>query len=134
MVNGTKSRGAEATGEPFAGWTINLVNDIDLNNEGWTPIGFNGKKFSGTFDGNGKTISNLTINQSEIAGVGFIGNLSKGTVKNVKISGANVVGKKNVGAVVGSAIASTITSCSAYCLDVNEEVVTVTSLVKKNQL
>lgn len=123
LVNGAKSRGAEATGETFAGWTINLVNDIDLNNEEWEPIGFNGKKFSGTFDGNGKTISNFNIKQSEVTGVGFIGNLSVGTVKNVKISTANVVGKKNVGAVVGSAIASTITNCSADNVKVTATVV-----------
>lgn len=123
LVNGTKSRGAEATGETFAGWTINLVNDIDLNNEEWTPIGFNGKQFSGTFDGNGKTISNFNINQSEVAGVGFIGNLSVGTVKNVKISNVSVVGKKNVGAIVGSAITSTITNCSADKAEVTATVV-----------
>ena len=48
----------------FVGTKVVLQNDIRLN-DGWTPIGVGGrhnaaaKPFSGTFDGNNKTISNL---------------------------------------------------------------------------
>ena len=48
----------------FGDTKVVLQNDIRLN-DGWTPIGFGGrhntiaKPFSGTFDGNNKTISNL---------------------------------------------------------------------------
>ena len=47
----------------FAGKTIILGTDIDLNNQEWTPIGSAAKDhgFMGNFDGNGKTIKNLKI-------------------------------------------------------------------------
>lgn len=59
-------------GNSFAGHTVKLMSDITLNN-GWRPIGegyrkvvagagtdYTGRAFKGTFNGNGKTISNLT--------------------------------------------------------------------------
>ena len=51
----------------FADQTVVLINDIDLNNEKWTPIGSAAKDhgFMGNFDGNNKTIKNLYI--SDIA-------------------------------------------------------------------
>ena len=50
-------------GETFAGKTVKLGADIDLNNEEWTPIGsaYVDHGFMGNFDGNGYTIKNLTI-------------------------------------------------------------------------
>ena len=47
----------------FAGKTVVLTADIDLNNEEWTPIGsaYADHGFMGNFDGNGYTIKNLTI-------------------------------------------------------------------------
>lgn len=49
----------------FAGATIILANDIDLNNEEWIPIGSVNQEhgFMGNFDGNGKTIKNLKMTQ-----------------------------------------------------------------------
>ena len=38
-----------------------LTAEIDLNGFDWTPIGSSAKKFSGSFDGAGHTIKNLTI-------------------------------------------------------------------------
>lgn len=40
--------------------TYVLMNDLDLGGADWTPVA----NFSGSFDGNGKTISNFTINTS----------------------------------------------------------------------
>ena len=48
-------------GDAFAGKTIKLTANINLKNEEWTPIGTNEHPFSGIFDGDNKTISNLTI-------------------------------------------------------------------------
>ncbi len=47
----------------FAGKTIVLANDIDLNNEEWTPIGSATTEhgFMGNFDGRGYAIKNLKI-------------------------------------------------------------------------
>lgn len=48
-------------GNTFAGKTIELTADIDLNNTEWTPIGTNEHPFSGSFDGQNHTVSNLKI-------------------------------------------------------------------------
>ena len=54
----------------------------------WTPIG-NFDNYQGTFDGNGKTISNLYINAtSEFAG--FFGYLAGGNIKNITFDNAKV--------------------------------------------
>ena len=56
----------------------------------WTPIGNSyGNKYQGTFDGNGKTISNLYINAtSDYAG--FFGHLAGGNIKNITFDNAKV--------------------------------------------
>jgi hypothetical protein len=67
-----------------------LTANINASGKTWTP-----KAFSGTFDGNGKTISNLTIN---VAGdAGFFGILNQAIVKNVKFTNLNVTGTWMVG-------------------------------------
>ena len=52
-------------GNEYAGYTVKLTDDIDLNNIPWAPIGTNGdiseNNFLGTFDGDGHTISNLYV-------------------------------------------------------------------------
>ena len=74
-----------------------LMNDIDLssvcgpklNDESsvsWTPIG-NSSRYSGNFDGNGKTISGLYINDSSDNYQGLFGYVS-GTVKDLGVSGS----------------------------------------------
>ena len=55
----------------------------------WTLIGNFDNKYQGTFDGNGKTISNLYINAtSEFAG--FFGYLAGGNIKNITFDNAKV--------------------------------------------
>lgn len=44
-------------GENFANQKVELMNDIDLEGEDWIPI----KSFAGEFDGNGKTVSNMSV-------------------------------------------------------------------------
>ena len=82
--------------------------DIDLNvapynaNEGWKPIGEEGFDFNGTFNGNGKTISNLIIKRSSGWSVGLFG-FTKNTsqIKNVKLRKIDVTGAYHVGGLVG---------------------------------
>ena len=53
----------------------------------WTPVGSSEKPFTGTFDGNGHTIKNLAIVESEAkegkAYIGFFGYANNATIKNV---------------------------------------------------
>ncbi len=75
--------------------SIKLASDITLASE-WTPIA----QFNGTFDGNNKTISDLTITTGEQ--VGLFGEIqSKGVVKNLKINAINLTARAEAGAVVG---------------------------------
>ena len=91
------------------GVTITLGNDIDLENQAWTPIGSNiAVLFKGTFDGNGKTISGLYINTTD-SNQGLFG-YSSGTICNLNVIG-NVSGGKYVGGVVGSN-KGTVKNCS----------------------
>ena len=57
----------------------------------WTPIGISfGNKYQGTFDGNGKTISNLYIINAASGSVGFFGYAEKGSIKNITFDNAKV--------------------------------------------
>lgn len=65
-----------------------LLNDIALTTNNWYPIGRQGHGFAGTFDGNGKSITNLklTSNKDE---TGFFGLLTNGgKVKSLSVSGS----------------------------------------------
>ena len=67
-------------GMTFEGETVKLTDDIDLNNEPWTPIGKDWTTqiwFCGTFNGNGHTIHNLYFGAENYGSVGSNGNESK---------------------------------------------------------
>ena len=79
-------------GTSFKGLTVKLANDIDLAGEEWTPIGLNGKRFMGTFDGAGKTISNLYISTADNgAQAALFGNVNSATIKNFTVDSAKVL-------------------------------------------
>ena len=80
-----------------------LEADIDLKGIDFPGIGSQSAPFTGMFDGNGRTISNLTICKPEEDDVGLFRVLYGGTVKNLTLKNANVTGKGKVGAVVGQA-------------------------------
>lgn len=63
----------------------------NLIEKSWEPIGKNDYEYQywGTFDGNGKTITNLYINASQ-NNVGLFGYTSEGTIKNLTFEYANV--------------------------------------------
>ncbi|MCL2859262.1 MAG: hypothetical protein FWF46_01555 [Oscillospiraceae bacterium] len=87
-----------------------LQNNIDLSQyntgEGWTPIGNatgTDTQFSGTFDGSGFAITNLTINNSTATEVGLFG-ASKGVIENVGIDSGNVKSTNSTGTKVGGLV------------------------------
>ena len=70
-------------------------------------------EFTGTFDGNGKTITGLTFNQQETNNVGLIGRLGEnGIVRDVKLDKVNIKANKNVGGIVGGNNGGSIIGCS----------------------
>ena len=71
------------------------------NGTGFIPIGGGGAGFSGTFDGNGMSISNLTINRAS-SRVGLFRNLdSGGEIRDLSLVNLNVIGVTIVGGLVG---------------------------------
>lgn len=97
-------------GNTFSGKTITLGADIDLGGQEWTPIGTSGKPFSGTFDGNKKTISNLVINQPVKSDVGLFGYTTNGEIKDFTLNNASVTGYLDVGAIAGTPYTSKYTN------------------------
>jgi len=101
IVNGTAD---EIARDNFNGKIINLSNNIDLSDyENWTPIGTN-FPFNGTFDGQNKTISNLTINRSgSDMYQGLFGRISSsaGPVQNLGLENVDIAGGSYVGGVAG---------------------------------
>lgn len=87
-----------------------LAADIDLTGNEWVPIQVQG--YTGTFDGGGKTITGLTINQPSTNNVGLFASIEvEGTVKNLKLDKVNVTANSNVGAIAGEN-RGTIENCS----------------------
>ena len=87
-----------------------LTSDIDLSDHLWFPI----SPFSGTFDGNKKTIANLTINSPDIYCQGLFSDVfSKGKLTNITLIDCNVKGNNyQTGALAGEN-AGLIENCSA---------------------
>ena len=115
-VNGTIVDDGEAAGTTHPSVSATLTENIDLsefchaaddtkNTEevSWTPIGNSGNKYQGTFDGNGKTISNLYINATSNY-TGFFGYADRGSIKNITFNKAKVKNDKaDTGILAGNA-------------------------------
>src|SRR6185295_7936036 len=76
---------------------------------GFAPIGDSGTPFTGTFDGLGHVISNLTINMPAVDNIGLLGNAVGAGVQNLGLVNAHVTGKNNVGALFGATVLGTAT-------------------------
>ena len=96
--------------------SINCTLSADINMAGkeWTPIGTDeNNSYNGTFDGNGKTITGLTVNQSEKNYAGLFGCLgSDGKVQNLTLENVHISGVFYVGSVVGTNF-GTVSGCTA---------------------
>lgn len=104
---------AELVNSGATGINITLDTDLDLTDMEWTPIGNYEKQYTGTFDGNGKTITGLTFNQSETNNVGLIGSLGEnGIVRDVKLDKVTIKANNNVGGIVGGNRGGSIIGCS----------------------
>ena len=90
---------------------ITLTDNIDLTGIDWTPIGkFPSNSYTGTFDGNSKTITGLTVTTSDQY-EGMFGFLC-GTVKNVVLTEVNITSGTFVGGVAGWSFGGNIENCS----------------------
>lgn len=120
-----------ATAEELAAVNDNLAGnyvltaDIDLAGVEWTPLGSyapSGESpeeqeipspeaaFTGTFVGNGHTISNLSINQPEGWALGLFGCIADTEIGNFTLENASVTGTIMVADAVGYAYSSTVSN------------------------
>ena len=102
-------------GESYVKKYIKLTSNIDLNDEEWTPIGRDGSRFKGVFDGGGFTVSNLRvtrgIDSSTLnADVGLFGYTADGEIRDLNLHNAHVTGGLDVGAFVGTPYTSKMTN------------------------
>ena len=100
--------GLEAMRENLSG-KYYLTADIDLSGEEWVPI----NDFTGTFDGQGHVIRNLTATNGLSYG-GLFGTVDSATIKNVGIEGTNNIGLAAYsysGGICGRSINSSISNC-----------------------
>lgn len=102
-----------AAGNNFYGKTIKLGADIDLTTAyelyELKPIGNSTNNFSGTFDGQNHTISNLKITSNPRQSyVGLFGFTTNGEIKNLVIENAEVKGRLGVGVLAGSPYTSKV--------------------------
>ena len=100
-----------------------LTADIDLEGAEWTPLGSfvqmgeEGEEaetpnpdyaFTGTFDGQGYTISNFTINQPENWAIGLFGCIANTEIGNFNVDNVQVDGTTMASSVVGYSFCSTV--------------------------
>lgn len=106
-------------GNSFAGKTVKLGANIDLNNKLFDPIGSyrNDKAFKGTFNGQNYTISNLSQDTWSLnngyyygdLGLGLFGLVEDAIVKNLNIDGASISGESALcGTIAATAYGDTI--------------------------
>ena len=107
------------------GICVRLEDDIDLKGVGTfsqapiagdvdSDIGFDGVLYYGAFDGNGKTISNLSIDDSSFSSLfGMVGDSC--VIKNLTMKNASITSKFYYGAAIcGYNHGGTIVNCEAY--------------------
>ena len=107
-----------------------LMDDLDFNDDesysstankiiwtmgaGWRPIGTSSNAFTGKFEGNGFTISNLRIDRSGTRQAGLFGYAGNGAeIANIGLLNVNIIGSFNVGGLVGFNRDGTITNSYA---------------------
>ena len=113
IVNGaggqTPNRGA---------WAV-LTADIDLNNEPWTPIGTDrDSAYTGTFDGQGHTVKNLSVTVNVQPGrAGLFGCVKDGSIRKLTVAGSVscTANQGWCGGIAGYAMDETIENCASLC-------------------
>ena len=91
-----------------------LQNDIDLSGvkiqsdiwntaKGWRAIGNNTTPFTGNFNANDYTISNLYINRHTTGYQGLFGKINNSQISNIKLAHGDISGSTDTGSIVGMA-------------------------------
>lgn len=89
--------------DSFVDKVVVLEADIDLNNLAWQPIGTIDFPFKGSFDGQNKTIKNLSVSDANLENVGLFGYVDKSNtyIKNLSLDNVSLEAKSKVGGLLG---------------------------------
>ncbi len=106
---------AVMAGQNMSGLYFQMGGNIDMSDVTvWNPIGRQGFVFSGNFDGNGYTISNLSTAGSGL--VGLFGYVDNATITRVGVINSSwYTTNSYVGAIAGNATNSFISQCYSDC-------------------
>ena len=108
-----------SNGNNYSGVFFSQTDDIvyDGTENNFTPIGqYNSLRlFSGTYNGNGHTISGININMisntTDSQGIGIFGCLNGANINNVILTNSTIIGFSIIGGIVGFSINSNISNC-----------------------
>ena len=110
-----------ANGASYLDYTVLLAADIDVSDFLWTPVGSGSGSdaaFSGSFDGQGHSISGLTITAANESYAGLFGGASSAAIRNLCVSGTIEVTESNelyIGGISGCLNNnSTIRNCCSH--------------------
>lgn len=110
-------------GKWYDGEYIILKNNINLNNQEWTPIGNHSNSFRGNFDGRNHTVTGMQISNSSADYVGLFGECTKfnvnSAIKNITVKDSIICGENFVGAIVGYAEEINIENCRSIGNTIN---------------
>ena len=113
IVNGTGGQ------TPNRGACAVLTANIDLNNEPWTPIGPDrDSAYTGTFDGQGHTVKNLSVTVNVQPGrAGLFGCVKDGSIRKLTVAGSVscTANQGWCGGIAGYAMDETIENCASLC-------------------
>ena len=91
-----------------------IANSDVWGSAGFSPVGSSATRFTGTFDGQGHTVSNLTINRPETNNVGMFGHTgAESKINGVGLVGGSVTGYVSVGGLAGNNLGSVSNSYSS---------------------
>ena len=90
---------ANATDGSTLSKNYKLANDLDLTGINFPGIGTAAQPFTGRFDGQNKTVSNVTVTREN--NVGFFGVIRGATIRSLNLTNVTITGKEKVGGLVG---------------------------------
>ena len=93
---------AKATDAETLGKNYRLKADLNLKDTPFNGIGSADQPFTGMFDGQGHTISHVTVNAPEGENAGFFNVIKGATIRDLKLVDVEITGKANVGGLAGS--------------------------------
>lgn len=104
-----------------------LTDNISLGYEEWVPIGVydnENQYFKGSFDGNGFTISDLSISQPNSGYIGIFGYTKDSEIKNINVTG-DITGISSslqlyVGAIAGYSNHLTAENCNGSYINISD--------------